>query len=110
MKIRSAMKRLNRSGDKGSPWWRPTLDVKAGPSRVPSLMCAGVLQYVLSIRPQNFGPSPLMTILQKRRGRHTLLYAFWRVMKACIVDVPSVWLGQIRYWPQIYGLYHSFLG
>ena len=38
------MKRLKRSGDKRSPWRRPTLDVKAGPSRIPNLIRADVLE------------------------------------------------------------------
>ena len=68
VKIRSAIKRLKRSGDSGYPCLRPTFDVKVGPIRFPSLILAEVSEYVLSIRLQNLGPSPLMTISQKRSG------------------------------------------
>ena len=34
--MRSAIKRLNRRGDKGSPWRRPTLEEKGCPSLEPS--------------------------------------------------------------------------
>ena len=41
--IRSAMKRLNSRGERGSPWQRPKLDVKGRPSLAPSLIWADVL-------------------------------------------------------------------
>ena len=44
VKMRSAIKRLKRSGDNGSPCLRPTFDVKVGPMRLPSLIRAGVLE------------------------------------------------------------------
>ena len=72
VKMRPAIKRLYNKGDRGSPWRRPTFDVKGLAGLVPSLIRAEVLVYVFYTRRQNLGPSPQMTILQKRRGRQTL--------------------------------------
>ena len=41
--MRSAIKRLNRRGERGSPWHRPTLEEKGWPSLAPSLMREEVL-------------------------------------------------------------------
>ena len=66
--MRSAMNRLKRRGERGSPGRRSTLEEKDSPN----LIREDVLAYVCSTSLQNFGPRPLRTNLRKRSGRLTL--------------------------------------
>ena len=65
--IMSAIKRLKRSGDRGSPWRRPTFVVKDWPSLAPTLMQDVAWTYICSTSWQKSGPKRHMTILRSRR-------------------------------------------
>ena len=71
-KMRSATNKLKSSGESGSPSRRTTLEENGVPSAVPSLMHEEAFSYMFSMRLQNLGPRPNITIFLNRRDRHTL--------------------------------------